>query len=305
MGEFDNYSEFYIPEKPKEKARAGIMEYLPSVLLTIVLVFVSGLGTLVQFEMSFKNIVFGTFLVSLALRLVTVFSAKYVGSNLCYNKKIYSDEFTEIKNEFLELGKGIDKAHLDKYVACHNRELKKQMYIKKQKTKIEKHLDVIHKCEFKNSLSYSKRRERQIKKRNRKIEWLEKISKPEYVEENIPYLKVKYNKVRTCYFFSPLEDNVTKSRNYTVNVSKELSKEILKSLPLTIFLSSLGSMLLFGATTGKINAISLSYDLAVIIFNFSLGWFVVGKKAVSTTINAFLNRIIFLKEYRSKNEKQI
>ena len=301
MGEFDNLGEFYTPTKqlkPKGE-KAGVMEYLPSALLTIVLIIVSGLGTLIQFDLQFKTIVFSTFIISLSLRLVTVFSAKYVGSSAYYNKSIYAENFKKIKDELLETGKDVDKAEFDKYVGKYNLKLKKETYAKKKRGKIATLRERINRLSFKNELSFSNWRAKRIERYSKKIEELQKICSDEYIDVNIIYLKVKYRKVRSCYFFSTVENNYAKTRSFNVNVSKEISREIVKSLPLTILLVSLGSLIVFSSKTGTLNVVSFFYDIAVILFNFVVGWFVVGKKAVASTVNAFINRIIFIKEFKN------
>lgn len=301
MGEFDNVGDFYNPpNKPRPAGRkSGVMEYLPSALLTIVLIVVSGLGTLIQFNLQFHAIVFSTFIISLSLRLVTVFSAKYVGSNIYYNKESSSDKFLNVQKELIETGKNIDKAEFDRYVKERNVQLKKDAYKGKKRGKIALLKEQINKLTFANEYAYSERRTNRIKKKEKKIEELRAISTDEYVDANIIYIKVKYRKIRSSCFFSPYEQNAPKYRQYSVNVSREISKEIAKSLPLTILLVSLGSLIVFSATTGSINILSLFYDIAVILFNFIMGWFVVGKKAVASTVNAFINRIIFIKEFNN------
>ena len=306
MGDFNDLGEFYTPPQTiKTKGeRAGLMEYLPSALLTIVLIIISGLGTLVQFNFSIKNIVFTTFIVSLSLRLVTVYSAKYVGSNLKYNKSLYTDDFKNIQKELIETGKDVDKAEFDRYVKDYNLKLKKEAYIKKKRGKIARLGAIINKLSFKNELSFSKWRDNRINRKLKKIEELEKVSTKEYIDANIIYIRVKYRKVRSCYFFSVVENNYAKGRYYNVNVSKEISKEIAKSLPITVMLVLLGSLMMFSATMGVLNLISFFYDVAVMIINFVLGWFVVGKKAIASTVNAFINRIIFIKEFKNERENK-
>ena len=66
----------------------------------------------------------------------------------------------------------------------------------------------------------------------------------------------------------------------------------------------LGSLMMFSATMGVLNLISFFYDMAVMIINFVLGWFVVGKKAIASTVNAFINRIIFIKEFKNERENK-
>ena len=94
MGFYEENKEFMPKEEQRSNnsVKGGLMAYLPSAILTLILVALSGLGALIQVNFSLKNVVWTTFIISLSLRLISNFLSKYVGSNLYYNKALYSDE---------------------------------------------------------------------------------------------------------------------------------------------------------------------------------------------------------------------
>lgn len=278
------------------------MTYLPSVILTLILIALSGLGTLLQFNFSLKDIVWITFLISLGLRIVSTFLSKYVGANLSYNKALYSEEMQTIKANFIKSGIDIDRDAFETYVADYNLEQKKKAYkakkgIKKQNIKTKKNTLV-----FLNQLECKERRTRKIERLSKKVEEIENILSDEYVDKNIAYIKVKYKKVRSYYFLSPSEDYIDNSVRYSMNFSKESTKEIIKSLPLTVALAFFSSLLAYDAVMGTINAVSILFDIGNMIFNFILGWVIVGKRTAAKMMNAYINRQTFLSKFKSSNE---
>lgn len=306
MDEFYEKNKEFMPKRErienKNAIKAGIMTYAPSVILSLILLALSGLGTLLQFRFSLKDIIWVTFFISLGLRLVSTFLSKYVGSNLSYNKALYSDEMQTLKENFIKSGLDIDRDAFESYVAKYNIEQKKKAYKAKKGIKIQKRQKEIQTLSFKNELECKPSRIKKIKRLKNKLVSLSALITDEYIEKNISYIKVKYKKVRSYYFLSPSEDYIDDSVRYSVNFSKESTKEIIKSLPLTIALAFFSSLLAYDAVMGTINAVSILFDIGNMIFNFILGWVIVGKRTASKMMNAYINRQSFLLEFKAKTK---
>ena len=304
MDEFyERNREFFTPEnKDANKIKAGIMTYAPSVILSLILLAMSGIGTLLQFNFSFQEVVWTTFLISLGLRLLSNTLSKYVGSNLSYNKALFSNEMQKIKHDFILSGENINREEFEKYVNQYNLEKKKEAYKTKKRAKIQILKTKLSALMFANNLYSTKRRLNKIDRLKTKIEKIKSISSDEYIDENIIYIKVKYKKVKSYYFLSPAEDYIDDSIRYRVNFARENTKEIIKSLPLTISFAFFSSLLAYDAVMGNINAVSILFDIATMIFNFTIGWITIGKKIASKTMNAYINRQSFLLEFKAKTK---
>ena len=310
----DNFYQEHSEFLPKEETntitekvgriKAGIMTYAPSIILSLILVAISALGTLIQFNFQLNTIVWSTFIISLGLRLISNFLSKYVGSNLYYNKALYSDEMQNLKNDFILQGKDIDKNAFEIYVQEYNLECKKRAYEIQQRSKITKLNLKINTLNHKNEIRETKRRLRKIKRLTLKIAEIEKVCTKEYIDKNIRYIKVKYPRVKSCYFLSPAEDSTENGKTYNVNFSKENTKEILKKLPVTALMVFFGALISYDAAMGKANIISILYDVGNMAFNFILGWFVVGKDIASRTMNAFINRLTFIAGYKEYEQRR-
>lgn len=308
MGNFYEENKEFLPKEETQtvpsKVKAGVMSYLPSALLTLVLVALSGLGTLIQVNFEIKAIVWTSFFISLGLRLISNFLSKYVGSNLSYNKALYSEEVQSLKSDFLLQSKKIDKCKFEKYVSEINLQEKKEAYKVQKHSKIVKLNKKIDFLEHANELECSKRKEKKIKKLNNKVSVLKTFIAEDYVDKNIKYIKVKYFKLQSCYFLSPAEDSSEKKKLYNVNFSKENTIEISKSLPLTVMLIFFGTLIGHDFMFGQINVISVLFDIATMAFNFIVGWFIVGKRIISKTMNAYINRLTFIEQYMAENNNK-
>lgn len=303
MGNFYEENKEFVPDEEKEleskpKKKLDILSYIPSVFLSFALISLSALGSLVQFKFEIKDIVWSAFLISFALRVITIYMSRYVGSNLNYNRALYLDDIQNVKKDFLDAGKDLDKSAFEKYVHNYNVEKKKRTYVTKIRSKLIRINKKIKVLNNKNELYYSKRREKKINKLKQKVSFLEHISSKQYVEENIQHIRIKYAKVRSCYFLSPVEDSSEKECQYNVNFSKENTIEVIRTLPFTIALILLGTLIGYDTIMGTANAVSIIYDVATMAFSFIMGWFIIGKRIISRTINAYINRVIFISEYK-------
>lgn len=304
MGFYEENKEFLPKEEQRSSSgvKGGLMAYLPSAILTLILIALSGLGALIQVNFSLKSVVWTTFLISLSLRLISNFLSKYVGSNLYYNKALYSEEIQGFKKNFLDCGKDIDKSLFEKYVTEYNLESKKKAYIKKKRGKIAMLQEKANALKRINELDFKKSRDRKIKRLQKQIKELEEISSDEYINLNIIYLKVKYPKVKTYYFLSPEEDCVESKEKYNINYARENTIEILKSLPLTVTLVFFGALISHDAVMGNVNAMSVLYDIGNMVFNFIIGWYVIGKRLISKTINTYINRQTFIEKFKAQTK---
>ncbi len=302
---YEENKDFISPSSKQEtnqnKIKAGIMTYLPSVILTLILVTLSGLGALIQFNFTIKEIVWGTFFISLGLRLISNFLSKYVGSNLCYNRALYSEEMQKIKSDFVLAGQDVERDLFEDYVNQYNLTQKKKAYKKKKCSKIQKFKSKIKILTFKNNLECKAGRDKKLSKLKNKVSALESITSDDYIDKNITYIKVKYKKVRSYYFLSPSEDYFDDSIQYSVNFSRENTKEIIRTLPITVALVTFSALLSYDAIMGNINAVSVLFDIGNMIFNFIIGWVTVGKKIVAKMMNAYINRQTFILKFKSTN----
>ena len=207
-----------------------------------------------------------------------------------------------LKTNFIESGKDIDRDTFETYIIAYNLEQKKRAYKVKKGSKIQKLQNKIKTLYFKNELDCREGRLKKIERLTKKVASLSALITDEYIDKNISYIKVRYNKVRSYYFLSPSEDYIDNSVRYSVNFSKESTKEIIKSLPLTVALVFFSSLLAYDAVMGSINAVSILFDIGNMIFNFILGWVIVGKRTASKMMNAYINRQTFLLGFKAKTK---
>ena len=110
-------SEFLPKEKhndlQEKTVGQSIVSYIPSVVLTLVLIATSALGSLLQFTFGVKEIVWTAFLTSLGLRVITYILPKYIGSNTYYNRALYSTEVKTTRDDFIAATKDVNKSEFE------------------------------------------------------------------------------------------------------------------------------------------------------------------------------------------------
>ena len=297
---YEENKAFLPPEKINiKKVKDGIFAYVPSIILSIVLLATSALGSLLQFNFELKTVVWSAFFIGLALRLICFSLPKYIGSNTYYNKNLNSESVQKLRDDFLAASEKLDKSDFENFVEQRQLEIKKETYKEKKSQKIIRWRVKINALTFKNELSYSKRRERRIKHYENKIKDRESIITDEFIDKNIKYMRVRYPKIKAAWFLTPSENTVTKRESFTMDEAKENGREIVKSFPITIMFTLLGALIGYNATFGSVNVVSVLYDIMNILFNFTIGFFIIGRKNISKLMAVYVNRILFIARFNA------
>lgn len=310
MDNFYKENSEFLPKEKKNDLQEktvgqSIVSYIPSVILSLILIATSALGSLLQFTFGVKEIVWTAFLTSLGLRVITYILPKYIGSNTYYNRALYSTEVKNTRDDFIAATKDVNKAEFEEYVEQRQIELKKIAYKRKKSRKLVKWRFKKKTLEYKNELEFSKRRDRQIKALTAKIATREAVLTDEFIDKNIRYVKkLRYRHLKASWFLTPSEQSVSQTARYTMDETKENIKEILKSLPAMLFCTFLGGLISYNAYMGTINAISILYDIMNIIFNFVVGFFMIGRRNVAKLLDVYVSRTLFLSQFKASRKKE-
>ncbi len=273
------------------------LRYIPSAVFFIILIVMSGIGTLIQFNFDIKQIVWVAFLISFILRFALNAMSRYIGSDTCYNiekEKIYVQE---PKERFIKLSKAIDYGTFEEWIDAENLTAKIDAYKNKITKKINRIKRKIRIITSKNTLKQKKRYTEKIKTLKERQPFLESEITDEFIKENINYLRVRFRKLKARDFESESEIENSQKETYSINVSFETFKGIVKGLPVMFFISLFGSMITYNIAMGSINAMSCLYDIAMIIFNASIGYVGLGKKNIQKLIGVYNSRSKVLSRY--------
>ena len=274
-----------------------ILAYLPSLILFIILIAMSGLGTLIQFNFDIQQIVWETFIVGFSLRFLSIAMSRYVGADTCYNLERVKSYVQEPKERFVKLSRAIDYGTFEEWIDGENLLTKIRIYKEKKIKKINRIKRSIRKFTTKNRLKHKDKYGAKINRLNEKKSFLESELTEENINENISYLRIRFRRLKAKDFETESEVANTAKKTYSINAPFETVKGITKGLPLMFFVSLFGSMLTYNITMGSINAMSCLYDIAMIIFNATGGYVVLGKKNVQKLIGVYNDRTEVLSRY--------
>lgn len=303
MDKFEiNESEFQPAQKKGHNQDSkSILNYLPDVVMAIMLIAMSSLSTLFQYDFAIKEIVWSSFIIMLVLRCATLFMSRYIGADLRYSKDFYSEETAELRQKYINEGKDIDACEFESWLNEYNKTYKISLYKKNMQVKISNAESKLRNYKYSYDANPKRATQRKIEDLERYIQELYNLIDEEYIEKNISSIKVKgYNPLRISNFLSSNTESDGYKDVYAVNVKKEMGEEISKSIPFTIVLTLLSSTIAMSYTTGDFNIISMLMDLICIALNFSLGWAYVAPKTLAHLKSVYINRYAFLKKFKTK-----
>lgn len=282
-------------DKPNlaQKARLG----LPSLLMIIFVFAMSGIGSLLQINVEFHEIAWMAFLCSTAIRLALNFCSRWVGGSSRYQRDEASEAVSDARNEFSTEMKEIDIADFSKWAEGENRREKERVYrdnINAAILTLERKIS-----ERRNRLRLRKRDAKYIAKRERRIEELRARCDDDFIEKNLPYIRVAYDHIDPVDFMTSAQTDHAR-RKYTYDATKEISVDVMKGLPIVILTSLAGSLITMSAMVGSINAASVIYDLMTATISFTMGWIFIGAKNTAKSITVLNNKRAVVLKYKKQ-----
>ena len=274
-----------------------ILGYIPSILFFLILMVMSGIGTLIQFQFDISKIIWETLAISFALRFLTIALSKYIGSDTCYNIEKQKPYVQEPKERFIKLSRAIDYGTFEEWIDSENLERKIHIFKENKTKKLNSVNAKLRKTNSKNHLRHRKRYDRKIASLNELKNFIEYELTNEYINDNIKYLKIFFRKLKSKDFETESEVANTSKKTYSMNASFETVKGIIKGIPQILFITLLGSAITYNITMGSINAISCLYDLAMILWYAINGYMGLGKKNIQKLIGVYNDRTEVLSKY--------
>lgn len=276
------------------KHKSKILSWIPSIFFFIALIAISGIGTAVNVSFELQSVVWVSFLISLCLRLVVNISSKYIGADLCVqtdSKKSYVDK---PRQNFVLLSQSIDYATFEDWIIATNLKTKIDIYKEKKQNQLNKVNNKLRKIDL--QIIKDKKGKKRFKFENKK-KIIEAENTEEFIKSNIAYIRIKYNKLNAKDFETESELANKAQKTYSFNAPLENAKGIAKGLPLMLFITAFGSLLAYNISVGQINALSLCYDLASILWLSINGYYKIGKGIIQKLIGVYNDRAEVVSRY--------
>lgn len=301
--EFDFRDDEYIKKTEKVvKTRHRAMQFLPTVFMVGMLFAVTSISTLININFTLKDVVWSSLLFDMALRLLTLFSAQWIGSDSRYQRDRMGDDVQTAKKRFVASSEQIELSAFSAWIRVENDRIKKEAYLKKMGEKMSALKVKKKRIDRECSDGFSRFDAWRYKKILKKMDDIKTKTTDEYIDDNIRKLRVKYRRLRTSDFLVPTEYVVAKKELYNMSEVRETSKEIFKFFPVSMFFMILGATIGYQATAGTVNAFSIVFDTFSVAMHFSTGWFYVGRKTVSKLIYVFCCKKIVIDRYLADHQ---
>lgn len=274
-----------------------ILSFLPSVIFFLILIVISGIGTLIQFQFSISAIIWITFIISFGLRFLTIAMSKYVGSDTCYNIEKEKPYAQEPKKRFVKLSRAIDYGTFEDWIDGENLLTKIGIHKEQITKKINKIKRKARRLTSKNRLNFSKKTELKINKLKEQKDYLAEELTEAFINENIDYLRIRFKKLNAKDFETESEISNTAKKTYGINPAFENIKGIAKGFPQMLFISLFGCMITYNVTMGSINAVSCLYDIAMILWYAINGYIGLGRKNIQKLIGVYNDKSTVISKY--------
>jgi hypothetical protein len=275
---------------PRPRKRKKMVEYIPSAIAVIATVAMSSLSSLFQFQFELKSVVWTSFVLTMLLRAGTFFASKFVGADARFKAELTSESMERVKTEFTKEAHGIDIVDFEKWIIERNKRAKREAILAQNAEKICLLSQKMDRLIYLNYKTDSHFRHWRIERIKRKIEEIEKVNTPEYVEKNISHIRVKFEELHAADFLVDSEKSTEGRKIYTLDETRENTIEILKGIPLMLAITLFATLLGWNYTIGEINVLTLILDIGFVAFNFSMGYGSVGRKTAASMMTMYTNR---------------
>ncbi len=297
----DDLSAYKQRKKSHEKADKVISTFSTVVMLMLAL-SITTLNEMVKVSFSLQSVVWSAFVYSLIAKVATIFLCKYVGADMRYRHGLDDSAVLDSKKRFFDLSERINIPAFESWIYRENELRKRKAYKDGILTKIAAADTHVRLLEYKQKARHSERRACKIDKKKRQMQEWYRLITDEYIDEHIGYIRVKYTELRVNDFIASVESGAPSREKYGMSEQSVITKDISLGMPwtiaLTFALTLLGSTYVFY----PVNALVLLADISLLVFYFSQGFFITGKKTLSLLVHVYCARAVLLLRYNAEKE---
>lgn len=297
--EFDiDLEEDYIEKTRKAvKKRKGFLSFLPTVAMVILLFAVSSVSSFLQFSFTLQEVVWSSLIITIGLRLIMLLAAQWIGADGRYQVDQKSNDVKKAKDDYNEASGKIDITAFDRWVYMENIRRKTEAYQSKNNKKIASLEIKINRLKRKIMFSPKRKMKKALQELMRKKEDIEAVNSDEFVRQHILDLHVRYKALHASDFLTPSEFLSEKTEKYHMSEAVENVTEIVKFMPITVFITVWFTLVGTSYYWGTLSAVSVVFDTFSTALHFSTGWFYVGRRTVATLIFVFRSRKAVIERY--------
>lgn len=298
--------DLYVEDKRDivKKAKLGI----PSILMIVFVFAMSAFGSLVQIDFDWKELAEGaiwSIVCASILRVSVYFCSRWVGASTRYQRDEGSDEVKKARDAYVS---SVDKLPVSEFAAWadeENRKEKRRVYIDRCTAAI---------LALERKILYIKRRPRKKPMGKRESHFLEMLQfrqenakariEEEYIAENLPYIKVKYDHIVPSDFMEGNNLSVHPRRKYSYDASREISRDTSRDVPIMLLCSLGVSLIAMQPILGAFNIAAIVFDVGAGIVNFYTGWFLIGSANTAKAIAVYNNKRAVVERFRERKTEE-
>lgn len=283
-----------------KKAKLGI----PSILMIIFVFAMSAFGSLVQIDFDWKELAEGaiySIICASILRVSVYFCSRWVGASTRYQRDEGSDDVVKAREAYTKTVEKLPISEFSAWAEDENKKEKRRVYVDRCTAAI---------LALERKILYIKRRPRKKpmgKREEYKLSMLqfrqanakERITE-EYIEENLPYIKVKYDHIVPSDFMEGNNLSAHPRKKYSYDASREISRDTSKDVPVMLLCSLGVSLIAMQPILGAFNIAAIVFDVGAGIVNFYTGWFLIGSANTAKAIAVYNNKRAVVERFKER-----
>lgn len=286
-----------------KRRKRDLAAFLPGIIMFLLIIAMSSISTLLQFELSLADVAIETVLSMMVLRVGTMLASKWIGGDLRYKKEANGDAIQRAREEFVKLARAVDPVALCAWLEDKNKrdkitaiKLKADARLFRARAKVEQ----LRGAQLKHR---SWLRAIALGKATERLDTATRHASLEYIESNVTSIKIRFRPLRADDFIS-WSVRPTKVQSYTVNPGAENTMAVLRGLPSMVFMTMISAMLTFSVTTGDVSIAALLSDLFFIAANFSMGYSGTGAATAAKVESVYIRRAVILRMHLDERKTQ-
>lgn len=298
----DFTADLLIEEKPDlvRKAKLGV----PSVLMIIFVFAMSAFGSLVQLDFDIKQMTQAALLAlvfSVGLRVAVYFCSRWVGASTRYQRDEFTEDVTKAKDAYIADITGLPIADFSAWADEENRKEKERVYRDRCNAAIlalERKILFIKKKPRNKPMG--KREKLRLAKLEHRQEDIRARVTDEYIEENLAYIRVKYDHIAPADFMEGNHLSAHPRKKYGFDASQEISRDTVKDIPVMLLCSFGVALITTNVIFGTINIAAMVFDLGSGVMNFCTGWYFIGAKNTAKAIAVYNNKRAVVSRFKGR-----
>jgi hypothetical protein len=228
-----------------------------------------------------------------------------VGASTRFQKDEFSEDVTKAKDAYIQDIADLPIAEFSAWADAENRKEKERVYRDRCNAAIlalERRILFIKKKPRNKPIG--KRERLRLARLEHRQEDIRSRVTDEYIEENLAYIKVKYDHIAPAEFMEGNHLSARPRKKFSFDASQEISRDTMRDIPVMLLCSFGVALITTNVIFGTINIAAMVFDLGSGVMNFCTGWYFIGAKNTAKAIAVYNNKRTVVSRFKGRKTEE-